>query len=1510
MKTRVPLLSSQRCFVLLTFLFTSALTFLATSGQAGLTFEVRLIRDSQGDSYSFYTPIETNATAPAAPFGTYLIRSPQQPANGTWRMFDLTAGGVSNESGGSSSYNNFASVMNQITNGTWTITVTNSSTTNNYAFTVSAPNMNSNLLPATSVTFPANGTSGVTNRPNFTWQGPASWGVNIDAFTFIEGNFNQYANLPAAQTSWTPPTPLSSGANRSFYVRYITNYTSALFVATTPLHTVSSQPIAGWISRSGLESASWVDFSVAAAAGGSTTLFGHYTFDDQFNLTEDSSGQGNNAVNLFYPGGGSQMPQYNSAGISGGAIEFDGFNAMWWEEDMVNVLRGSYTISLWVETTQSYGNDDDDARDGATIFAGDDFSGDFPVPLALTGDKVGFYTAAPSHTINSGDSINSGDFTHIVVTRDVATGTKRIYINGVLDTTGTGGTSEGIDSQEVYLGYSYYSDQGIEGLVDDLQVYTGVLDATQIAFLYDNPGEVADTGGPVTGHTLKARYSFENGNIFASDVSGNGNNVTSIASSGGGARYTTNNPAIGNYSAYFRTNGASSGGWLIPTNALLDTVADSFTLSLWVQTTRISGSDTDSGLSGNAGLVDAFSGPGGTWIVPMSIVGNKLAFATGGSPQHTLRSTVAITNGSQFVHLAVSRDRTTGVKKIYVNGVLNASGTGSTDLLNTPTGMRIGYNNGTGLQGALDEIQFYEGVLSDAEISFLYNNPTSTVPDDNGGGGGGQLAEAVDAPQFTWSTGGDVPWFDQTSTTHDSTDAAQSGAIGDDQNSWIETTITGPGTLSFWWRVDSEDQFNYDYLEFSIQGNNWSEISGDYGWEYYEVQLESGPQTVRWTYWKDSDDSTGADAAWLDEVNFVPDVGPTITFQPIDQVNYSGYPVTLVADATAQPEAEWQWYKVGSGLIAGANSRFYTITNSGTPGVAGNYYALAYNTVSGVFTRTAAVTYVSAPLPPDWSKAFENQLSGDFDEPRTNYGIATLVDASGNIYSASSFTGANTFNSTNTFTAGPGRFASGLFKYTPNGEGIWGRAITNNGNGNSYPQCVAKAPGDGVYLSGVFLGTNQIGTNILQSPLDTSWVYLARFDSAGNVLWVRTFGGTNSIFQSYHQLVADPDGNVTISALGNNFVNFGSTNVTLAGQKGILAQYDANGTLRWISQPSGWVQYMAYNAGRIYPIFPNADTNYIGGLTNISDRKFLLAALNATNGQALWLQGIGSEKSEGSPSFVSDDIPAVCVSGADVFVSGKAWGSGATFGAVNVSWSAPNGQYLARYNTNGTAQLATTFGGTNTWPWAAVADAAGNVYVTGDFDGYATFGNKVISGPRLGGIGDPFRGQMFLAKFDRNGNSLWVRQAQAEEPSSFVNVRDLALASDGVWACGFVNYYANFGTNAANRVYGPVTIIGSPFGFIHYWVGGYLAKVSEAGVVTPPLAVTLANPQTNPTHLQFQFQSQPGFTHAVQYRTNLVTGQNWQTYSNVTGDGGVKIIGVPQSLFSPAQQGFIRISTQ
>ncbi|HHY83915.1 MAG TPA: LamG domain-containing protein [Verrucomicrobia bacterium] len=375
------------------------------------------------------------------------------------------------------------------------------------------------------------------------------------------------------------------------------------------------------------------------------------------------------------------------------------------------------------------------------------------------------------------------------------------------------------------------------------------------------------------GHRLLAHYSFEDGSIFATDVSGNENHVGSVSSTGGGTRYPTNEPAIGDFSAYFDNNGGAGGGWLNPPTKLLATLAGSFTVSLWVQTTEVYGEDDDWGLFGNAGLVSAFTGPGDNWVVPMAITGSKLAFVTGGFPEHTLHSSVSITNEG-LVHVAVTRDRLTGEKRIYINGVLDAEGMGSTELLDSADGLEIGYNNGTGFKGVMDDIQIYSGVLSPAEIAFLYANPGSTVPD----AGGSELGEAVDAPELMWTTGGDADWFAQTGETHDGADAAQSGPIDRDQSTWIETTVQGPGTLSFWWNVSSEDDEGFDFVEFTIDETFEAMISGEWGWDYYEVYLEPGTHTLRWTYWKDSEFASGADAAWLDEVRFVPDIEVSLRF--------------------------------------------------------------------------------------------------------------------------------------------------------------------------------------------------------------------------------------------------------------------------------------------------------------------------------------------------------------------------------------------------------------------------------------------------------------------------------------------------------------------------------------------------------------------------------------------------------------------------------------------------------
>lgn len=982
---------------------------------------------------------------------------------------------------------------------------------------------------------------------------------------------------------------------------------------------------------------------------------------------------------------------------------------------------------------------------------------------------------------------------------------------------------------------------------------------------------------------LVARYDFENTNSPGRDTSGNDNDANCSSSGGPQHDIPSSDAAIHNWAReYFGYTSIcfTDGGSAFPN--LSNALAGSFTVTAWVKTTASAGFDNSDAENGLPVLTADNQNENST--TPLSITGDKAAFTVrdvNGDPV-TIHSTNTVNNGG-YHFLAVTRNHTNGAMRLYVDGILEGSDTGATGVLSVGTYLSLAGGN-YNYEGLIDDVRIYGTELSAGNIATLY------------GGEAIALGDAVDAPNLVWTTGGTTNWFGQTAITHDNLDAARSGAIGDDGDSWIETSLVGPGTLNFWWRVSSDDNNGYDWLLLEVDGDYYDEIAGDSGWNQYEIQFGPGSHTVRWTYFKDASGVANLDAAFLDEVSFTTANAPQITQHPFSQTNYPGYQVALIAEANATPAPTWQWYKSGV-LIPGATSTFYSPTNSGTAGVAGNYHAVASNASGSANTHTAVVSFVSAPLPPDWSVGVSAPIYNSFDQVVTNYGIACLEDAAGNVYSANSFTGTNSVG-TNEFAAGSGRFATVLMKLNSTGSLIWGRSMTNSGNGNSYPQCLATAPGNGVYMSGVFIGTNGLGTNQL-TEIGGSTTYLARFDSAGNILWVRTIGGTNACFQGYHQLVSDPAGNVTISALGENYTSVsGVTNLLLNGQRGVLAQFDANGALRWVSQPSSWCQNLAYGNGRIYAAMGGAETNYAGGLTNTSDRHWALVALNADNGQAIWLRNFGPAIGNG----VFADTPRIAVAGSNVFLAGSGGGGSASFGGFSVTWPS-TGQYLAGYDTNGNARFATNFGSTTTMPWVAAADAAGNVYVGGDFDGYSMFGSRVIAGPHVNALAPGFFSQSFLAKFDRNGVHQWTRTAQSPYLAS---LRDISLASDGVWGVGFTDDRASLG---AFTVSGPAICIGFPFCFIQNLTGGWIGKITESSGGSSPLPVTLVNLEYPANNFRFSFASQSGFNHLVLYRTNLTVG-TWLTNSTVPGDGSVKTVNVPLSLFGGAKQGFVRVLTQ
>lgn len=125
----------------------------------------------------------------------------------------------------------------------------------------------------------------------------------------------------------------------------------------------------------------------------------------------------------------------------------------------------------------------------------------------------------------------------------------------------------------------------------------------------------------------------------------------------------------------------------------------------------------------------------------------------------------------------------------------------------------------------------------------------------------------VGAPELPWVTGGDMPWFVQVDTTYDGISAAQSGSITNSEQSWIETSVEGPGTLSFWWKVSSEATFDLlaVYLDSTQQ---LGRISGEVDWQQRLLPVGPGDHVVRWRYSKDTVISVGKDAGWLDMVNW------------------------------------------------------------------------------------------------------------------------------------------------------------------------------------------------------------------------------------------------------------------------------------------------------------------------------------------------------------------------------------------------------------------------------------------------------------------------------------------------------------------------------------------------------------------------------------------------------------------------------------------------------------------
>ena len=142
-------------------------------------------------------------------------------------------------------------------------------------------------------------------------------------------------------------------------------------------------------------------------------------------------------------------------------------------------------------------------------------------------------------------------------------------------------------------------------------------------------------------------------------------------------------------------------------------ISTDFSIALWTKTTQV-GTTTHSHWFDGKGLVD-MEVSGVTNDFGTSLLQSKFAFGTG-SPDVTIVSSTDINDGNWHFCVA-TRKSSTGELKIYVDGVLENTGTGRTGALTASNIIKIGSDNNRGFfLGEIDEVSIWDKVLTADEI--------------------------------------------------------------------------------------------------------------------------------------------------------------------------------------------------------------------------------------------------------------------------------------------------------------------------------------------------------------------------------------------------------------------------------------------------------------------------------------------------------------------------------------------------------------------------------------------------------------------------------------------------------------------------------------------------------------------------------------------------------------------------------------------------------------------------
>ncbi len=334
-------------------------------------------------------------------------------------------------------------------------------------------------------------------------------------------------------------------------------------------------------------------------------------------------------------------------------------------------------------------------------------------------------------------------------------------------------------------------------------------------------------------------------------------------------------------------------------------------------------------------------------------------------------------------------------------------------------------------------------------------------------------------------------------------------------------------------------------------------------------------------------------------------------------------------------------------------------------------------------------------------------------------------------------------------------------KYNSLGTVLWAKKAI--GTANDVGRAIATDASGNVYITGYFRSpTLNFGTVTLINTVSSfADVFLAKYNSAGTLLWAKNIGGKNNDFAN--GIAVDESSNVYVTGyFKSDTINFGTSSImnSSAGfYDFLLLKYNNAGTFQWaystggtgddqghcISVSSGKINVGGYFKSPSVTFGTNTLTNAQPGFDD-----YFVASFN-DSGNVIWAKsagGGGDDRVYGITTDASNNIS----------ISGKFSSTSFSVDAIpitNISAGGTSDIFLIKMNSTGNAIWANTIGGTgNDLTEGICSDIYGNIYMTGIFSSSSIAIGAFTLTNSVAGNSD-----IFISKYDTSGIAAWAVRA-------------------------------------------------------------------------------------------------------------------------------------------------------